>query len=153
MVRKSLHNRKDFEEILERISGLDKNSPGKWGKMDVCQMMRHCCCVLKIPQGKIVLPAINRLFRLIGIATKKEMQLFNNGIPRNMPTFQKLIINFECDFDEEKQNLLKTLDDYLIHYKNGSLPDHHVLFGKMKEKDWGFLEYKHLDHHLKQFNV
>ena len=81
------------------------------------------------------------------------MQLFNNGIPRNMPTFQKLIINFECAFDEEQQNLLKTLDDYLVHFQNGNLPDHHVLFGKMEEKDWGFLEYKHLDHHLKQFNV
>jgi len=28
-----------------------------------------------------------------------------------------------------------------------------VLFGKMEERDWGFLEYKHLDHHLKQFNL
>jgi len=26
-------------------------------------------------------------------------------------------------------------------------------FGEMKEKDWGFMEYKHLNHHLKQFNV
>ncbi|WP_367269084.1 hypothetical protein [uncultured Chryseobacterium sp.] len=48
---------------------------------------------------------------------------------------------------------MKTLDDYLMYFKNGSLPDHHVLFGKMQEKDWGFLEYKHLDHHLKQFDV
>ena len=25
--------------------------------------------------------------------------------------------------------------------------------GKMTKFDWGFLEYKHLHHHLKQFNV
>ncbi|WP_228451685.1 DUF1569 domain-containing protein [Chryseobacterium sp. SN22] len=153
MVKKSLHHPADFREITERISRLNENSRRKWGKMEVSQMMRHCSCVLQVPQKKLILPEINRLFRMIGIATRKEIQIFNNGIPRNMPTFQKLIINFECHFDEEQQNLLKTLDDYLIHFKNGSLPDRHVLFGKMEERDWGFLEYKHLDHHLKQFNV
>jgi len=116
-------------------------------------MMRHCNYVLQVPLQKIELPEINRLFAMIGKITKWEIQIFNNGIPRNMPTFQKLIINFDCDFEEEKENLLKTLDEYRICFENNNLPDHHVLFGTMKEKDWGFLEYKHLHHHLKQFNV
>ncbi|SIQ82333.1 Protein of unknown function [Chryseobacterium sp. RU37D] len=153
MVKKNLHNRVHFEEIIHRISGLSENSKRKWGKMDVCQMMRHCNLVLQIPLKRLELPAINPLFGTIGRITKIEMQIFNNGIPRNMPTFQKLIINFDCEFDNEKQNLLKTLDEYWNAFKNTNLPDHHVLFGKMKEKDWGFLEFKHLDHHLKQFNV
>jgi hypothetical protein len=152
-VKKSLHHPVHFEEIIGRINQLSETSPNRWGKMDVCQMMRHCSTVLQIPLKKIELPPINALFSAIGIITKKEMQVFNNGIPRNMPTFQKLIINFECDFYEEKENLLKTLDEYKVCFRNNELPDKHVLFGSMKEKDWGFLEYKHLDHHLKQFNV
>lgn len=152
-MKKSLHHPADFKEIKERILRLTENSRRKWGKMDAGQMLKHCSFVLQVPQQKLILPPVNRLFRIIGIATRKEMQLFNNGIPRNMPTFQKLIVNFECNFDEEQRNLLKTLDDYLIHFKNGRLPDQHVLFGKMEDRDWGFLEYKHLDHHLKQFNV
>lgn len=116
-------------------------------------MMRHCNQVLQIPLRKIELPQINLLFSAIGIITKWEIQVLNNGIPRNMPTFRKLIINFECDFDEEKESLLKTLDEYLLCFQNKNLPDHHVLFGKMQSKDWGFLEYKHLHHHLKQFGV
>lgn len=153
MVKKSLHNPVYFEEIIKRISELSENSHAKWGRMDVCQMMKHCNYVLQVPLKKIQLPKINIFFRMIGILTKQEMQIFNNGIPRNMPTFQKLIINFECDFDEEKANLLKTLEEYMVNFKNKNLPDQHVLFGKMEEKDWGFLEYKHLDHHLKQFSV
>ncbi|KQT23440.1 hypothetical protein ASG22_12915 [Chryseobacterium sp. Leaf405] len=121
--------------------------------MNVSQMMRHCSYVLNVPLKKIQLPPINMAFRAIGILTKKEIQIFNNGIPQNMPTFQKLIINFDCDFVEEQQNLLKTLDEYRNAFESGNLPDHHVLFGKMTEKDWGFLEYKHLNHHLKQFSV
>ncbi|WP_228408223.1 MULTISPECIES: DUF1569 domain-containing protein [unclassified Chryseobacterium] len=153
MVKKSLHNPEDFKEIINRISCLKENSPKKWGKMNVSQMMRHCSDVLLVPQKKVILPSIHSVFRWIGIATKIEMQIFNNGIPRNMPTFRKLIVNFECDFDAEKENLLKILCDYRHHFENGNLPLHHELFGRMKEKDWGFLEYKHLDHHLKQFGT
>lgn len=81
------------------------------------------------------------------------MQIFDNGIPRNMPCFQKVIVNFECNFEKEKKELLKTLEEYQNAYKKNNFPDRHVLFGAMTEKDWGFLEYKHLDHHLKQFKV
>ena len=152
-MKKSLHNPAHFNEITERISLLNPNSEAMWGKMDVCQMMRHCNYVLQVPLQKLKLPEINRLFAMIGKITKWEIQIFNNGIPRNMPTFQKLIINFECNFEEEKENLLKTLDEYRICFKNNNLPARHILFGTMKERDWGFLEYKHLHHHLKQFNV
>ncbi|WP_326983505.1 DUF1569 domain-containing protein [Chryseobacterium sp. MYb264] len=153
MVKKSLHNRIYFNEIIERISNLSENSQRKWGTMDVSQMLCHCHLVLQIPLQKIEIPEINPFFKAIGILTKKEMQIFNNGIPRNMPTFQKLIVNFECNFDEGRKNLLKTLDEYWEVYQKDNLPSSHRLFGEMKEKDWGFLEYKHLDHHLKQFNV
>lgn len=121
--------------------------------MNASQMLKHCDLVLKVALGKVELPEINMLFKTIGMATKIEMQIFNNGIPRNMPTFQKLIVNFECDFDESKTNLLNTLKGFRTASENKDLPDRHRLFGKMTEEDWGFLEYKHLDHHLKQFNV
>ncbi|MDQ0781736.1 DUF1569 domain-containing protein [Chryseobacterium sp. W4I1] len=153
MVKKSLHDTVYFEEIIDRISLLTENSSRKWGKMTASQMLKHCDLVLKVALRKVELPAINILFKTIGMVTKIEMQVFNNGIPSNMPTFQKLIVNFECDFDESKTNLLNTLNEFRTASENKDLPDHHRLFGTMTEKDWGFLEYKHLDHHLKQFNV
>ncbi|WP_292009216.1 DUF1569 domain-containing protein [Chryseobacterium sp.] len=153
MVRKSLHNPLYFDEIIKRIYLLSENSSGNWGKMSVSQMLFHCHLILQIPLKNIDLPKANFFIMLIGITAKKEMWLFNNGIPHNMPTFQKLIVNFECDFEMARKTLLQTLKDYLEVYNNNQLPENHALFGKMKEKDWGFLEYKHLDHHLKQFNV
>ena len=153
MVKKSLHNRKDFDEILLRISNLSENSQRKWGTMDVAQMLTHCELILQVPLKKIFLPKTNFLVRAIGVMTKKEIQLFNNGIPPNMPSFQKVIVNFDCDFVVAKSNLQKTLNDYVQAYEKDDLPSDHALFGKMTEQDWGFLEYKHLNHHLKQFNV
>ncbi|WP_223598628.1 DUF1569 domain-containing protein [Chryseobacterium sp. GVT01B] len=153
MVRKRLNNPIYYKEIVDRISMLSENSPVKWGKMNVCQMLKHCDLVLQVALIKVELPHINILYKAIGILTKAEMYVFNNGIPRNMPTFQKLIVNFECDFDVSKANLLKTLEEFREACEKNSLPDYHRLFGNMTEKDWTFLEYKHLDHHLKQFNV
>ncbi|MGU3375170.1 DUF1569 domain-containing protein [Chryseobacterium sp. M5A1_1a] len=153
MVKKYLNNPIYFEEIIERISNLSENTPGKWGKMDAGQMLKHCDLVLQVALQKIELPKVNIFYEAIGIVTKMEMYVFNNGIPRNMPTFQKLIINFECDFDESKTNLLKTLEEFRTVCENKKLPNSHSLFGNMTEKDWNFLEYKHLNHHLKQFNV
>ncbi|PXW18083.1 uncharacterized protein DUF1569 [Chryseobacterium sp. CBTAP 102] len=121
--------------------------------MNGCQMLKHCDLVLQVALGKLELPRIHVMFEAIGIFTKIEMYIFNNGIPRNMPTFQKLIVNFECDFDVSKANLLKTLEEFREACEKHRLPERHRLFGKMTEKDWTFLEYKHLDHHLKQFNV
>ncbi|MGN7864022.1 DUF1569 domain-containing protein [Chryseobacterium sp.] len=153
MVKKSLNNPIYYREITDRISRLTENSPAKWGKMNVCQMFKHCDLVLQVALQKIELPKINFFLETIGIVTKMEMYVFNNGIPRNMPTFQKLIVNFECDFDVSKTNLLNTLEEFRAACNNGCLPNRHRLFGNMTEKDWEFLEYKHLDHHLKQFSV
>ncbi|MEG0928908.1 DUF1569 domain-containing protein [Chryseobacterium sp.] len=153
MVKKTLNHPIYFEEIIERISKLSENTHAKWGEMNVSQMLKHCDLVLQVALRKIELPPIGIFYKAIGIVTKMEMYVFNNGIPRNMPTFQKLIVNFECDFDESKTNLLKTLEEFRAACENKKLPDSHRLFGNMTEKDWEFLEYKHLNHHLKQFNV
>lgn len=153
MVRKTLHNRTYFEEVIDRISQLSENSQGKWGKMNVGQMLKHCDLILQVALNKMELPTTNIFLKYIGIFTKIEMYAINNGIPHNMPTFKKVIVTFDCNFTEAKEGLLKTLDEYWEAFENNSLPDHHVLFGEMTEKDWGFLEYKHLNHHLKQFNV
>ncbi|WP_312076717.1 hypothetical protein [Chryseobacterium sp.] len=153
MVKKSLHNEKDFIKIKERILKLNPDSERKWGRMTVSQMLTHCNLVLNVPTQKIRLPKIFFLFKWIGIATKYEMSIFNNGILRNMPTFKKLIVTFECDLEKAQSEILQSLDLYRNCFLSHQLPEKHVLFGKMSEKDWGFLEFKHLDHHLKQFNV
>lgn len=153
MVKKSLHNDLDFQEIKDRISNLKPSSKRKWGKMNAAQMLMHCSLVLNVPIGKTKLPKPFFVFRWIGALTKYEMTIFNNGIPHNMPTFKKLIVTFDSDFEKAQKELLQSLDRYRECYLQKQLPKSHSLFGKMSQKDWGFLEYKHLNHHLKQFSA
>jgi hypothetical protein len=60
---------------------LSENSLGRWGEMNVCQMLRHCDLVLQVALRKVELPRINVVYKTIGIFTKAEMYVFNNGIP------------------------------------------------------------------------
>ncbi len=150
---RSLHRLKDFEEICGRIDKLSENSSAKWGKMNVPQMLKHCTLVLEVPLQKTILPKKNFLIKTIGILTKKEMKLFKNGIPPNMPTFEVLRAENQYHFQDAKEELLFAMKEYLNLADSGKLPENHELFGKMEPKDWGFLEYKHLHHHLKQFGV
>ena len=152
-MRKSLNNPQDFEEIKARILMITEHSKGKWGKMNAAQMLRHCDRILHVGFGKIVLPKINIFIKVIRVLTKYEMKIFNNGIPPNMPTFKEVIIKENCNFEKSREELLASIDEFAEKSAKNNLLSEHALFGKMNNEDWGFMEYKHLNHHLKQFGL
>lgn len=146
---KNIQNDSDFEEIRQRILALSASSPKQWGKMNVQQMLVHCQMQLKLGLGevpaKIQGPALMRT-KLIqwlifsnlpwpkGAGTPKEMDVLANNYPLG-------------DIESEKNELLTYIEKAK---KKGELAPH-PLFGKLNQKDWARLIYKHLDHHLKQF--
>ncbi len=153
MKRKTLLKPDDLIEIRTRISHLTENSERKWGKMNSAQMLRHCDRIIQISTGNIILPKINFIVKSIGIMTKKEMKIFNNGIPPNMPTFKTVIITENCNFEKSRESLIRTLEEFLMKVEQNNLLSEHALFGRMNKEDWGFMHYKHLNHHLKQFGL
>ena len=110
---KSLFNPEDLEETRNRIFLIKENFEPKWGRMNAAQMFRHCDKILQVALGKLILPKRNLLIQTIGIITKIEMKIFNNGIPRNMPTFDKVKVSENCNFEKSRENLLKTLDEFI----------------------------------------
>lgn len=153
VAKKSLLDSENLKEIRQRIYSLSEKSLGRWGKMNVGQMLRHCDQILKVGLGKIILPKTNIFIKAIGSFTKTEMKIFNNGIPRNMPTFAKVKITENWNFEKSRADLLITIDEFVAKAEKNNLISQHELFGKMTTNDWGFMEYKHLDHHLKQFGA
>ena len=151
--KKSLNHLQDLEEIKARILRVSEDSQPRWGKMNAAQMFRHCDKILQVGFGKIVLPRTNFLIKKIGILTKNEMKIFNNGIPPNMPTFPEVIADENCNFEKSRDELLAAIDEFAEKSVKNNLLSEHALFGRMTTKDWGFMEYKHLNHHLKQFKV
>ncbi len=148
----NLNNPQTRELIKSRINGLTADTRPRWGKMNSAQMLRHCSLILGVACGEVRLPSPPWFIRIIGIITRLELRLFNNGIPPCMPTFQAVVVDENCNFETARNRLLTAIDNYEDVLMCGRLPQEHALFGKMTVDDWGFLEYKHIHHHLKQFN-
>lgn len=72
---------------------------------------------------------------------------------KNAPTAPGFVIKDERDEEKEKQNLIVAINNFSEKGKARQLGDKHPFFGKMTHEEWDTLQWKHLDHHLKQFGV
>jgi hypothetical protein len=136
------------QQVIARINKLTAQSPAQWGKMNVAQMLAHCQMPLGVATGKHILKG-NFLFRLIAPLFKK--QLFNNTpFKKGLPTDISFIITSEKDFEKEKQQLIAMINSFT---EANLSKEPHPFFGHLSPQQWSNGTWKHLDHHLQQFNV
>jgi predicted transcriptional regulator len=136
-------------DLIYRIQYLDANSQRQWGKMNVYQMITHCQLCDEMYQGK-------KLYKrsLIGfiIGRFALRQLMNDDKPkkRNSPTKSEFK-NLEPSGNLEATMVkwIETINDY-ENYNNPNFI--HWFFGRMTKEQVGISAYKHIEHHLKQFN-
>ncbi len=139
--------------LKARIQNLSAASQPQWGKMNVAQMLAHCATVLKVGLGRHQLPKYNFLLRAIGRMVKKSLLKDDKPFGLNKPTDKTFKITDERNFEAEKAELIKALDEFSEKGKKGETFGDHPFFGKMNNADWDKLQWKHLDHHLRQFSV
>lgn len=146
---KSIFEEDTYNEIKERISNLDENTQAKWGKMNVRQMTWHCQGPFNIILGKDHYGMKPNW--LAKVFFKKS--LYNDKPWRKgLPTAKFLKTQEQKDFNAEKTKLEALLDEaYSQRDKTEWEP--HPAFGYFTAQQWGQMQYKHLDHHLKQFGV
>ena len=145
---KSIFEPSTREELKTRIQSLGENSTPLWGKMTVSQMMQHCAKwdEMALEKTRYKHSFIGRLFGKI--ALKKMMK--DAPMKKNMPTVPYFKIKEESDVTAEKQNWIRLIDEYTHYTGRGHL---HPFFGKMTKEQTGIMMYKHVDHHLRQFNA
>lgn len=149
---KSLFDTEAHAEILSRIDQLSDSSEGQWGKMKVGQMLHHCQYPIKISLGKYNpdnKPSV--MLKLLGKLFKKSLY-DDKPWRQNLPTAKGLKVIEEKDFSKEKKILIGLINDF-HQEKNRQHWDPHPAFGSFTREQWGQMQYKHLDHHLRQFGV
>ena len=147
----SLLNDSVHAAVVDRINKLSLHSERQWGKMEVAQMMAHCCEAFKVPLTETPLK-LTLLGRLVGWAFKSKLY-DDTPWKQGLPTAPNFIIKDKRVFDAEKERLLGFVTRF--HSNNtqniGNYP--HPVFGDFTKDQWGQAMYKHLDHHLRQFEV
>ncbi len=137
-------------ELINRIDSLEENTQSKWGKMNAYQMVKHCRLWEEMMQSKINL---KRVFigRIFGRIALKTVLGNANPLRRNTPTIPSLIIKENVgNFEAEKKLWISNIEKY-SSFDNDNFQ--HVFFGKMTKEQIGQMVYKHVDHHLRQFNA
>lgn len=149
---KSLFDSDTHEEVLKRLDQLDEHKQPLWGKMNVAEMLNHSQRPLKVANGRMVLTeSPNAFMRLIFRFYKSEMY---NDKPwkQNIPTVKDFkVVEFDT-FQKEKEDLIDCINEFQKKDLNLHWPKH-PFFGEFTTDQWGKMQYKHLDHHLRQFGV
>ena len=149
----NLFDKSDVSKTLARIDALTEGHQKQWGKMHVAQMLAHCNASMETAMGK---SHIKRLLigRIIGTLLKNRV-LGEKPFGKNSPTDKTYVFTGRDDlnFEEEKAKLKQSIEAF---YEGGPAKCTrypHPFFGKFTPEQWAVFEWKHLDHHLRQFGV
>ena len=73
---------------------------------------------------------------------------------KNAPTGPDfVVIGIEPDFRSTQERLKTLLSEFHAIGEKGCEGNIHGFFGRMTGAEWGVTQYKHLDHHLRQFGA
>ena len=150
---KSLFDSSTHSEIVSRIGNLTSTSVPSWGKMSVGQMCTHCQMPLEVAMGKRILSGKKPGF-MKRMVFKLYKPLMYNDKPwsKNLPTVRDFVVKEDKEVETEKAKLLNLVETFHQQKEAKSWPAH-PMFGNFTHEQWGKMQYKHLNHHLNQFDV
>jgi hypothetical protein len=147
----NLYNQTDVDGILNRIEKLTPNAQREWGKMNTGQMLAHLNAFLETalnqnPQKRMLIG------RVVGVFFKKRY-VSEKPFSKNGPTGKNYIFTDIKNFEKEKNKALQLVKQF---YENGyekCTKKPHPFFGNLTPNEWAIAQWKHFDHHLRQFGV
>jgi hypothetical protein len=147
---KTIFDKQTRDNLILRVNSLNENSTAKWGKMNVYQMVKHCILCEEMYLGKT---PYKRTFLgfLLGKLALQQLMKDDKPKKRNSPTKDEFkIIESNGNLLEDKLKWISLIKEYENYSKQDFV---HWFFGKMTKEQVGISVFKHIDHHLGQFNV
>lgn len=151
MASRSLRDRTGRQAILDRLAALTPEHPRLWGRMEPAQLLPHLAGGLRLALGErklgdppppSVRGAVQRYLAIHWLPWPK-------GRIQSPPgSFATASLGWERD-----REVLIGLIERFAATPPVELAGTHPTFGRMRTRDWDVLQYRHLDHHLRQFGV
>ena len=146
---KTLFDPETHSELLARLEQLTPTAERQWGKMSPAQMMEHTARAIEMATGDVPMKQ-HVIGKAIGWIFKGKF-LGEQPFSKNSPTGPTMIVADEPDFEDTRARLKTLITD--LHTRGPSAVDGNVhgFFGRLTGDEWGITQYKHVDHHLRQF--
>jgi hypothetical protein len=140
----------DRKELVQRLGRVQRETKAQWGSLDALRMMSHLSDALDSALGRLDAgltggpgPAMLRHFPM------KHLALYVIPMPKGAKAPRELLARAPGDFEEERQRVIERIE-MLAVTPRGDGPAH-FLFGPLTNDEWNALNWKHTDHHLRQF--
>jgi uncharacterized protein DUF1569 len=139
-------------EVEARIAQLGDGSTRQWGRMNLAQALAHCSGALELALGD---RRPSRAFagRIFGPVLKRLTIGSDAPLRRNTPTLPYLVVLDRRELDTERNRLLALIERFAAGGPARCTVHPHPFFGPLTPQEWAVFEYKHLDHHLRQFGA
>jgi hypothetical protein len=151
VIPRSLRDPVGRQSILNRLAALTPQQERRWGKMEPAQLLPHLATVLLMALGERKLEGTppgrirGTLLRCLAIYClpwpKGKIQAPADAF--STPS---------AGWDRDRQIVVELIERFATTPAARMGVDHPV-FGRMRARDWDVLQYRHLDHHLRQFGV
>lgn len=138
--------------IINRINSLTPITHNEWGTMNVAQMLVHCQMPIKVASGELQIK-VGLLGYIFGRLSKNQLTKDTFRFKKDLPTAKEFRVSGQHDFEEARKNLISLIENFSAKGPNGIPNKKHPFFGTLTDEQWGSIQWKHLDHHLKQFGA
>ncbi|HYU80628.1 MAG TPA: DUF1569 domain-containing protein [Vicinamibacterales bacterium] len=138
------------EEICGRVDRLRADSAPQWGKFNAAGMLAHLNDAMRMATGDLPVEPKATPFRYWPI---KQLIIYVVPFPQGAPTAPELLARTDAARFEDEKGAFRKVVDQLVAKAAGDTWPEHPAFGRLTHRAWGVLEYKHADHHLRQFGV
>jgi len=151
VVPRSLRDPAGRQAILDRLATLTPEHPRGWGRMDPSSLLPHLATGLRMALGEQKLEGLPP-GRLRG-AVWRYLAIHRLPWPEGKIQSPPGAFNTpSVGWDRDREILVDLIQRFAT-----APPDRlgviHPTFGRMRPHDWDVLQYRHLDHHLRQFGV
>lgn len=147
---KSIFDPSTEQAIIARIQSLSVDSKALWGKMNVLQMVEHGILCEDMYLGKNQVKRV-LIGRLLGSTMLKMVLKNDKPFSKGTPTAKELT---PIDNTQDLEAMKATWISKIQENRDKPMPQFvHPFFGNMNKAQIGLLNFKHVDHHLRQFGV
>lgn len=114
-------------------------------------MLAHCTVSLETAMGRnfpqrVFIGRILGPFLKAGIVSEKPM-------PKNAPTDKSYIVTDDRDFEKEKTKVIELIKTFSTGGPAKCTTHPQAFFGRMTPEEYAIMQWKHFDHHLRQFGA
>lgn len=143
----TLRRETDRQQLVARLKRLTPHAQPRWGSLDASRMLCHLADAQDAGLGDLeVKPTGPRAFRHFPL---KHLAIYVVPMPRNTKAPPEMLTTHPGDFEDDRRRVLEGMSR-MATAPLGQGPDHFLL-GRLTWDQWNILNWKHIDHHLRQF--